>query len=76
LSSAPLTNVPEPSTLALFVIGLVWFGSMRRLSKAKVTGYTAVSEVDPGFGTMGLVGKRAVPLLNGADHDEENQTED
>jgi hypothetical protein len=35
-----------------------------------------MSEVDPGFGTRGLVGKRAVPLLNGAEHDEENQTED
>jgi hypothetical protein len=34
------------------------------------------AEVDPGFGTGGLVGKMAVPLLNGADHDEEDETED
>ncbi len=33
-------------------------------------------EVDPDFGTRGLVGKAAVSLLNGADHDEENETED
>jgi hypothetical protein len=33
-------------------------------------------EVDPEFGTMGLVGNSAVPLLNGADDDEENETDD
>jgi len=33
-------------------------------------------EVDPGFGTRGLIGKSAVPLLNGADHDEANETDD
>jgi hypothetical protein len=37
---------------------------------------TCPSEVDPENGTRGLIGKAAVPLLNGADHDEENQTDD
>jgi hypothetical protein len=35
-----------------------------------------IGEVDPEFGTKGLVGNSAVPLLNGADHDEENETDD
>jgi hypothetical protein len=34
------------------------------------------SEVDPDFGTRGLIGKVAVPLLNGADDDEAKQTDD
>lgn len=34
------------------------------------------TEVDPGNRTRGLVGETAVPLLNGADDDEEKQTED
>ena len=34
------------------------------------------TEVDPENRTRGLIGKAAVPLLNGADHDEENQTDD
>jgi len=34
------------------------------------------TEVDPGIGTRGLIGKLAVLLLNGADHDEENETDD
>lgn len=34
------------------------------------------TEVAPDFGTRGLIGKAAVPLLNGADHDEENPTND
>jgi hypothetical protein len=33
-------------------------------------------EVDSGFGTRELVGKGPVPLLNGADDDEETETED
>ena len=33
-------------------------------------------EVDPGFGTRRLIGKPAAPLLNGADHDETNETQD
>jgi hypothetical protein len=33
-----------------------------------------ISEVDPIFGTGGLVGSWAVPLLNGAAHDEEDET--
>jgi hypothetical protein len=33
-------------------------------------------EVDPESGTSGLIGKAAVPLLNGADHDEANETDD
>ena len=32
-------------------------------------------EVDPEFGTIGLIGKPTVPLVNRADHDEENETE-
>jgi hypothetical protein len=32
------------------------------------------AEVDPGFWTSGLIGRWAVPLLNGADDDEENET--
>jgi hypothetical protein len=35
-----------------------------------------IVEMDPGFGTRGLIGKAAVPLLDGADHDEANETED
>ena len=35
----------------------------------------STTEVDPGNRTGGLIGNRAVPLLNGADHDEENETE-
>jgi hypothetical protein len=38
--------------------------------------FGAIPEVDPGFGTRGLIGKSAVPLLNGADHDEANETDD
>ncbi len=38
--------------------------------------HAQTGEVDPDFGTRGLVGKAAVSLLNGADHDEENETED
>jgi hypothetical protein len=34
------------------------------------------TEVDPENGTRGLIGKSAVLLLNGADHDEENETDD
>jgi hypothetical protein len=34
------------------------------------------TEVDPDFGTGGLIGRAAVPLLDGADHDEENTTKD
>ena len=33
-------------------------------------------EMAPEFETRVLIGKTAVPLLNGADHDEENETED
>ena len=32
-------------------------------------------EVDPEFGNIGLIGKRAVPLVNGAYHDEEKEME-
>ena len=35
-----------------------------------------MTEVDPLFGTIGLIGKPAVPLVTGADHDEEDETED
>jgi hypothetical protein len=44
--------------------------SLARLRKA------LMSEVDPDFGTRGLIGKAAAPLLNGADHDETSETED
>jgi hypothetical protein len=33
-------------------------------------------EVDPEFGTGGLIGEAAVPLLDGADDNEENTTKD
>ena len=33
-------------------------------------------DVAPEFGTRGLIGKPAVPSVNGADHDEANETED
>jgi hypothetical protein len=32
-----------------------------------------IGEVDPGFGTRGLIWKPAVPFLNGADDDEKNE---
>jgi hypothetical protein len=35
---------------------------------------TRGSEVDPDFGTGGLIGRSAVPLLDGADDDEEKTT--
>lgn len=39
-------------------------------------GLKMVPEVDPEFGTIGLIEKRAVPLVNGANYDEEDETED
>jgi hypothetical protein len=35
-----------------------------------------VGEVDPDFGTGRLIGRAAVPLLDGADHDEESTAKD
>lgn len=41
-----------------------------------IEGIKVWSEVDPDFGTRGLIGKAAVPLLNGAGDDEANETDD
>jgi hypothetical protein len=54
--------------------GLSNCGSEMRSISSDLT--SATIEVDPEFGTKGLVGNSAVPLLNGADHDEENETDD
>lgn len=43
--------------------------------RSKIAGTTG-REVDPGFGTGRLIGRSAVPLLDGADDDEENTTKD
>ena len=47
-----------------------------RTVQQQFAGRELVIEVDPDFGTGCLIGRAAVPLLDGADHDEESTTKD
>jgi hypothetical protein len=51
-------------------------GLANMLPYQQTPSYGWLSEVDPDFGTGGLIGNSAAPLLNGADHDETNETKD
>ena len=60
----------------MITITIMMMGTTTTTIMTMGTTITTITEVDPGFGTGGLIGKRAVLLLNGAEDDEENETDD